>query len=687
MVARTIGSLFLLSVLIGSASGQKAPPAMISCWATAVQEYRPTLVTHAKHPLHMPVIHENEPSNERLRNDTPQSAEHLADFGPSGLNAVEIQGVLAMPEPVALELASEEGSDDGSITLARAIQLSPGTRARVEAFIGDGFHGSRGSQTGDYDFYGLGFLTPGQVVTIDITTEPVEPRLDTKVALYNRSGQRLEQNDDGIFGERDSYLETVIAEPDSYFVIVRGINSDWPSDPFDPTSGPKVGSEGPYTLTLGLDATDMDWYSMDLSAGDVISASLNNEALRVRFADVHGDILMNSDLDRSSALPDTSPLLRGGNANLAHVAPHSGRYAISAATGSGEYSLQLAVFRPGLQEAGASQVLFIDFDGAEYDAEYLGGHPNAQLSPMADFLALQQLADQESAIIDIALDVVKENLIDDLEQGFSSQPALQIMNSRDHADPWGAPNVSRIIVGGSQQELGLSTVGIAESIDVGNFKHNETAVVLLDIVTNPLVEGSFARVERAPHVSMVDLLGLALGNIIAHEAGHLFASFHTGHPDHPVQLMAGGPDAAAFLGAGADRILGTSDDRDVDLGRSPYKKQEGFIGFQDTRSAVGFGLLAGQPSTIALKSNMDLGVGMIHPNPSSDEVWLPLMHGMHDAIHLEVFDMLGRIGYRARVRSGGESVRIPVSHLPAGLYAVRLAGANRMITRHFAVVR
>ena len=109
------------------------------------------------------------------------------------------------------------------------------------------------------------------------------------------------------------------------------------------------------------------------------------------FADISGDTLMISDLDRSVALPDSSPLLRGGNANLAHVAPHAGRYAIAVATGSGGYSMQLAVFRPGLQENGSSQILFVDFDGADYDASALGGHANAQLGPMAHFLALQNL--------------------------------------------------------------------------------------------------------------------------------------------------------------------------------------------------------------------------------------------------------------------------------------------------------
>jgi hypothetical protein len=55
-------------------------------------------------------------------------------------------------------------------------------------------------------------------------------------------------------------------------------------------------------------------------------------------------------------------------------------------------------------------------------------------------------------------------------------------------DPWGQPNVSRIIIGGTQVELfgeEIGIYGIAESIDVGNFVTNETAVVLLDALSLP----------------------------------------------------------------------------------------------------------------------------------------------------------------------------------------------------------
>ena len=62
---------------------------------------------------------------------------------------------------------------------------------------------------------------------------------------------------------------------------------------------------------------------------------------------------------------------------------------------------------------------------------------------------------------------------------------LTILNSLDHNDPFGQPNVSRVIVGGTIAELGIPTLGIAQSVDVGNFNPEESAVVLLDLLSNP----------------------------------------------------------------------------------------------------------------------------------------------------------------------------------------------------------
>ena len=639
-------------------------------------------------------IREKEPAGVRGDNDTWSTAENLGMLSAS--SGIQITGTLSPSPPVVLDSPETETVDDGAIHLARDLKMVHGTRVQVHGMIGDGLHGSRGGKTGDYDFYKMGMLSAGQKISIDVDTPPDPPRLDSKVALYDSTGVRLDSNDDGIRGEKDSYLEMVIPADGVYFAVVRGINSWWPGDPFDPASGPKVGSEGPYTLTLGIDAEDIDWYSISLRAGDVFSSAVQDAALHLTFADEGGTVHMASALDRSDLLPRKSPLLKGGNANLALVIAETGQYYLRIAQGSGGYSAMLTAHRAGPEDASVRQVLFIDFDGAELNARVLGGHPAVRLSPLRKFLEEQGIGHDEDAIIALALKTLAENLIHDLQEYSGENLPLDIQNSRDDPDPWGAPNASRIIVGGSRDEIGLQTIGIAESVDVGNFVRNETAVVLLDRITDPDWASSVAAVERAPGVSMADLLGLALGNIIAHEAGHLLAAFHTGHEDYPWQIMDASPEAAGFLGAGLDRILGTADDLDVDFGVSPYWSAEGFAGIQDSRSAImhGLGSLAGTgvsgnelpPADV----NRGISLGMVYPNPSRHLAWLPVAASQSGFLEIRVYDQIGRLWktvHESLVSEGDFEAQISVDSLSPGAYFVRTRLDSEIVWRKFVVLR
>ena len=53
----------------------------------------------------------------------------------------------------------------------------------------------------------------------------------------------------------------------------RGLPRALPADPFDSGSGDGAGSEGAYDVTFGLDADDVDFYAVNLRAGDVLGAA------------------------------------------------------------------------------------------------------------------------------------------------------------------------------------------------------------------------------------------------------------------------------------------------------------------------------------------------------------------------------------------------------------------------------
>lgn len=141
------------------------------------------------------------------------------------------------------------------------------------------------------------------------------------------------------------------------------------------------------------------------------------------------------------------------------------------------------------------------------------------------------------------------------------------------------------------------TIGAAESVDPGNFATDESAVVLLD----GLSEAAGAGWELGPSLNnylmpgsqRISFVGRAIGNVASHEAGHLIGSFHTDQSNGAANLMDNGGNSPLMFGVGIDGKGGTADDVDVDFGKDIYSPSEGLGGLQDTRSVTAFGLTRG----------------------------------------------------------------------------------------------
>ena len=135
---------------------------------------------------------------------------------------------------------------------------------------------------------------------------------------------------------------------------------------------------------------------------------------------------------------------------------------------------------------------------------------------------------------------MRENVEQDmLDSGLNANFRVRILNSRDHADPFGKPNVSRVIVGGTIAESGIPTIGIAQTIDPGNFGTEETALVLLDILSNPPTEPDGPELSNyiTPASDRLGFIGRAVGNVVAHEAGHFFGDWHVDQFNDVANLM------------------------------------------------------------------------------------------------------------------------------------------------------
>jgi hypothetical protein len=357
--------------------------------------------------------------------------------------------------------------------------------------------------------------------------------------------------------------------------------------------------------------SDVDVFLVDLAPGDAITVGLIGAASEVSIVDPAGVQAQRSRSNVSWIYPASSPLRHTGDVGADHVAADAGLHAVVVEGFGGDYQGEIRVERAGRRDgaAGEEQIIFLDFDGAELDTTIFGpgmGTAHATITPMASFLWRWGLSPaDENAVIDAVVASVEESVSADLRvtgkngdrdaTGIAGEFDIEIRNSRDHPDPWGEPNVSRIIVGGTIPEAAIDTIGIAQSIDPGNFDTTETALVLLDVLSSaPGVGFSLNDFGVDPAASKVDLVGVGLGNVVVHEAGHLLGNWHTETFNEVLSIMDAGGDMAGTVGVGPDLTFGTADDVDVDLVVDAFFSFEGFSGSEDTTNRTAFGLSTGE---------------------------------------------------------------------------------------------
>jgi Bacterial pre-peptidase C-terminal domain len=542
------------------------------------------LTSVAASPL---VVDEDEPAGTRGANDDPASGQLVRDFGTAaGKNPkARILGALA-PETTVPASRTPFTEDDGSIPLAGDTGIDPSRSGlRVAgAVIGDGPQAA----TGDFDVYRL-TAEAGDRVTVDVDTP--DSALDSVVYLYDAAGAVVAVNDDGAGTGLDSLLRVVVPADGDYYALVAGYRSV-PADPFDSASGNGPGSLGAYDVTITALQDDPDFYAVKLRKGDVLGASVEGGAATLAVYDTLPRLAHGSDQDATAVFPVQSPLPGGGNAVTDYVAEEAGWHYVAVGGGAGAYDVTVEAYRPALEKTKPVQTLFLDFDGARVNTAIVGGAGVRRLSPFSAFLAAWGLTRaDEDAVIDAVTAAVEENLRQDMiGSGLNARFALKVTNSRDHADTFGQDNVSRVVVGGTVAESGVDTIGIAQSIDPGNFATEETALVLLDYLSEPSGPAYSLNTYLEPGSDAVAFVGRALGNVVSHEAGHLFGNWHVDQFNVHADLMDQGGNFPTMFGVGTDRIGGTADDVDVDFGHDDFNPAEGFTGVENTLGRIAHGV-------------------------------------------------------------------------------------------------
>ncbi len=375
-------------------------------------------------------------------------------------------------------------------------------------------------------------------------------------------------------------------------------------------------------------ALDDEYFAMDLKAGDIIDVRLQSTIFAVTtqpfvtiFNAARRELVASQWQPFGPAnLPQSSPLTGGGTAaGLGDVAAHyviptTGRYYVKVSDVSTSvgtplipatpvsYTLNFRRFRPVLEAepAGTKQILYLDFEGGTVNRSIFGfGLPgSARLSPTRDYLTAYGLqASQEALFIDSVVADVKEKFEQLGVSTTNPNFGIEIRNSKDHVDPWGLPNVSRVIVGGTFQQLvsdptaDSGILGISQSIDPGNFETEETAIVMHDtfILTVNNVPLNSAR-------SRLELISELMSVVITHEAGHFLGGWHQEPFNTKLGIMDAFYDEIVSSGSGIDGIFGTDDDRPLYFSDDAFGGAQPFTdgGINDTINWLGWGLSNGK---------------------------------------------------------------------------------------------
>ena len=525
-------------------------------------------------------------------NNNLATAQVLATFGTGAGDAATLMVSGAIDSPAAASAFPTGTEDEGSIPLATTVVVASGEAKTTTGNIGDGPNGSAGTGTADFDFFEIENVMAGDLLSIDVTTAVPNGDLDPNAAIWDDAGNLLAFNEDINVGAQnfDSAVSLPAPADGTYYMSIGGWKAGGqaavlPGDPFDSGSGTGAASEGDYTVVIGRNAVDVDCFGLNLEQGDAFGANVNAALIEIFTAD--GTLQMGSGGSAAAFYPPENPL-PGGNSTIDFAAFNDEQHGVCVQGDVGPYTLELGAFRQVFEGTGNKQILFVDFDGEMLDASIFaaGGNPNATLSPLSAFLAGWGFAAMdENALIDGILASLEESITNDL--AMLSNPAfdVEIRNSRDHADTFGTdPNVSRLIVGGTIAESGISTIGIAESIDPGNFGTGESALILLDLLSAPASNpNSLNQFAVDPGSTKLELVATGVGNITAHEAGHYLGNWHTENsaPSDP-SIMDRGGNLAGSVGVGADGIFGTGDDFDVDFTADTFAAAEGFTGTEHT---------------------------------------------------------------------------------------------------------
>lgn len=367
---------------------------------------------------------------------------------------------------------------------------------------------------------------------------------------------------------------------------------------------------------------DIDYYAFDLKKGDILDlrsqvATRTNPTGLTLYNGAGLELLYSKSpfytIPAGRPAAGKSPRFQTADSSLTYTIDTDGRYYLSVSDGLGAYTLNLRTYRPSFEAEpiGTKQILYLDFDGSfiRNDLLSLDAISNTpartQRVPSMDRIlpTIGLTAAEGPALVrDISRRVelkLRTQLAKDTNNGFYAQTGnpgdfdIQIVNSADSPDIFGQKNVSRVVIGGGNADFGVPTsiglLGIAQEVDIGNFDHEDTALVMVDLLAQ--LATSF---PLAGNFSVANAFAEFTATVIAHEAGHNLGGAH----QDPTSLIFTIMDAIydPTLSAGRDGLIGNADDEPARFINDDYRPGETDFGggVNNSGQALAFGMSTGK---------------------------------------------------------------------------------------------
>ena len=623
-----------------------------------------------------------ENSNVGAKNSTG-NVEIIPNFG-TGANQTRdftVEGSLGNDD--FIDIIEEE--DNHALSTTQKIELVPNTSVFIAASLENLEKG--GELSADHDVYEFE-TKPGAQYFIRIGSTAEEP-ISKAYRVYDfdedRSFSPNRILDFGFVNEFGSYKYVEGEEGKTLkLALLPTASGNFTDDRNDPDQVYELSDETTYTIAITeIVETNVNTYQLELQEGDVFGVagfSFEGISNSVSLESADEESFIKTDGYGIFPIADNNnPLPTAGSYGFHYVIPKTGTYFFKVSDGFGGYNINGGVSRPGLEERSEGfpqQIIFLNYAGTELGIDEFFEIENeddfiVNLSPLSSFMTNWGLEESQTRNLSRKITRIIEEKLNSVSSITGGNQNLTIISDnasprrrdfiRNFLDNSGIP-YSRIIIGGTVDEILFTrTIGLASSIDVGNFDLSDNGFVLLDILSEEpeSPDSTINKIPLAEGVKKIDLVAEVVGDIAAHEAGHFLGNWHADNSNEIISTMdQGGEYIGNRAGVVEGDAFGDEENIAVTFVKDVYTDTELFEGLDETDINTAYALSTG--TNIASKGADPLVAFMnklnhfenpsalptisSYPNPQriSEIGTLAINSETASALSISLFDMQGR---------------------------------------------